>query len=127
MDNSNFADKIHDYIDRMLARSLRNITVLIFLFAVLEKTGLELISFMKYDCGFDNLTEIFESTEKTTKESENKENTLKEFWLIADLQTSLKPTTLIGSANSLFLNPHIAHSFYPSVPTPPPNLMALNA
>ena len=112
----------------MLARSIRNITVLIFLFAVLEKTGVELLSFMKWDLGFDNQTEIFESTEKTTTESENKgENTLKEFWLTSVLHTSLKPTSAISLANSLFINPHIAHSFYPTVPTPPPNLMALNA
>ena len=112
----------------MLTRSIRNITVLIFLFAVLGKTGLDFLSFMKWDLGIDNQIEIFESTEKTTKESENKgENALKEFWLTSVLHTVLKPTSAISLANPLFINPNIVHNFYPTVPTPPPNLMALNA
>lgn len=110
----------------MLAKSVKNIVVFIFLFAVLERTGVELISFAKWQWGYDTLTELVESSENTTKESEKKEEkSLKEFWLTTGLQTSLKLISVSNSAQSLFINTNISHSFYPPVPTPPPNKMVI--
>lgn len=109
----------------MFAKPLRKLFVLIFLFAVLEKTGCDLLYFLKWHPGIENLAELVE-TESSSKESENtKEKSLKEFWICNIFQNSSNYhlTAVLGERMSE--KTELLLSFYPSVPTPPPNFLAL--
>jgi|GEM_PF-1127451 len=109
----------------MLKKLIGNLLIIVFLSAVLGKTGLTLISFIKQS-DISILTELFESSENSSCESEKKETeTLKEYWIATDLQSWLKPSLLI-STEEIFVYPINTPSFHPSVLTPPPNCMVFN-
>ena len=111
----------------MFAKSLRNLIVFIFLFAVLEKTGCDLMFFIKGQSGFNKLTELFESEgESTSKESEKKgEQSLKEFWICTIYHDSVNSHLAALFKQQLVKGAALLPCFYPSVPTPPPNLLAV--
>lgn len=103
----------------MIHKLVGSLLIILFLATVLGKTGLSFIE----QSGTDNLTQLFESAENSSRESEkNETENLKEYWIACDLRTWLKPGPLI-SKEETFVYSFSTPSFHPSVPTPPPNCM----
>lgn len=92
------------------------------IFAVLEKSGVSVMSLILAD-RLPAFEMVLSETESNTKEAENtKEVSAKEVWLSDDGNNTLSPV-----CKSLFRQPTISRdfqivTFYPSIPTPPPNL-----
>ncbi|MEJ6978862.1 hypothetical protein WG906_00270 [Pedobacter sp. P351] len=77
---------------------------------------------MNWKQSFSNTTELFD-TESTAKESEkNEDKTLKEVWICSIHQTLMKPLSQDNLSQRFIKNINTEHHFYPSVPTPPPDL-----
>ena len=107
-----------------LTKSIKNLFVFVFLFAVLERTGVDLVSLMNWKLCVGNAIDVFD-TESTAKESEkNEDKTLKEVWICLIYQTLLKPLSQDTLSQKLIKNINTEHNFYPSVPTPPPDLIS---
>ena len=92
------------------------------IFAVLEKSGASVMSLILAD-RLPAFEMVLSETESNTKEAENaKESSVKEVWLSDDENPALSPLF-----RSVFRQPAISRefrivTFYPSIPTPPPNL-----
>jgi len=100
----------------------RLIILSLLIFAVLEKSGVSVMSLILAD-RLPAFEMVLSETESNTKEAENtKEVSAKEVWLSDDGNNTLSPV-----CKSLFRQPTISRdfqivTFYPSIPTPPPNL-----
>lgn len=92
------------------------------IFAVLEKSGVSVMSLISAD-RLPAFEMVISETESNTKEAENaKESSVKEVWLSDNDDITLSPLF-----KSVFRQPAISRdfcivTFYPSIPTPPPNL-----
>ena len=107
----------------MMANPIRNFLIVIFIFSVLEKTGCDLIAFFKWGASteqFGGLTET--EPEKSATESESKEKPLQEFFLCTFKDAVINSSHELRSKMNGSRISGPVHSFYPSVPTPPPNL-----
>lgn len=97
------------------------IVLTILIFAVLEKSGVSLMPLIWGDQA-TSYHMVFSDPENT-KEAENaKETAVKEVWVSGNGSSMLTPV-----CKYLFRQPAISRdapvsSFYPSIPTPPPNL-----
>lgn len=108
---------------RMPAISIKKLFVFIFLFAVLERTGGDLVSLIQWQ--FEKSISIFE-VESAAKESEkNDDKSIKEFWICAVYQSLLKPAPRVNRSQKFIKSINTEHNFYPSVPTPPPNIITV--
>lgn len=107
----------------MLYKSLKNVIVLVFLFAILEKTGIELVSFIKWQLEYIEPIEALDISE-SPREAEKKESkSLHETWIANSYLGVILIEPGIYSNHKHFLNILIFENFHPAVPTPPPNLM----
>jgi len=98
------------------------IVLSLLIFAILEKSGVSVISFILADRA-PAFEMVLSDPETNAKEAENtKEVSAKEIWVSDDGNNTLSPV-----CKSLFRQPTVSRDFqivpfYPSIPTPPPNL-----
>lgn len=98
------------------------IVLSLLIFAVLEKSGVSVMSLILADPS-DAYEMILSEPERKATEAENtKEASAKEIWVTDSDKNALSPL-----CKSLFRQPVIIRHFqlipfYPSIPTPPPNL-----
>ncbi|WP_407426104.1 hypothetical protein [Arcticibacter sp.] len=98
------------------------IVLSLLIFAVLEKSGVSVMSLILADRAHA-FEMVLSDPETNAKEAENtKEVSAKEVWLSDGEESMLSPI-----CKSLFRQPAISRDFqivpfYPSIPTPPPNL-----
>lgn len=100
----------------------RFIILSLLIFAVLEKSGVSVMSLILAE-RHPAYEMVLADTEQNAKENENaKESSVKEVWLSDDGNSILSPV-----CKYVFRQPTISRNFqpitfYPSIPTPPPNL-----
>lgn len=106
----------------MYTKTLKSFLIFVFLFAVLERTGIELISFLKWQAGMEASVKFVEIDSESTSESEKKgKKKLTEFWLCNSYQTTVQNLTSNFAGYNPYNSTGVLANFYPSVPTPPPN------
>ncbi|RZA00122.1 MAG: hypothetical protein EOP47_14930 [Sphingobacteriaceae bacterium] len=99
---------------------VKQLLIVFFIFSLLEKTGVSMLSLF-----VNNTPQITESLiadeEDTSAPAENKEVSVKEYWIfhptwqLPEAGLQLAPLTYVDEES----NHHLA--YFPSVPTPPPN------
>lgn len=109
---------------KALHRSFKSLITFIFLFAIVEKTGMELVSFIEWQLTYVEPAEAIEYAEKSQREAEHKESKLPhETWIVDDYLRAPLIYPNIFSNHKHYLNILIFENFFPTVPTPPPNLI----
>lgn len=107
----------------MFARSVKNFVVFIFLFTVLEKTGCDILFSLTRHSEFDVFAKVVET--ESSKENESKEKSLKEYWICTEHQSLAALLQNNAQRRNLIKKVNAPLSFYPAVPTPPPNHLAI--
>jgi hypothetical protein len=98
------------------------IVLSLLIFAVLEKSGVSVMSLISADRA-PSYEMVLSDPETNTKEAENaKESSVKEVWLSDNVIDVLSPI-----CRNVFRQTRVSRKvqiilFYPSIPTPPPNL-----
>lgn len=95
--------------------------VFIFLFTVLEKTGCDILFSLTSHSGYDIFAKAVETETESSKENESKEKSLKEFWICTGHQSLAALLQINALKRNLIKKVSAPLSFYPTVPTPPPN------
>lgn len=98
------------------------IVLSLLIFAVLEKSGVSVMSFILADRTHAYEMVLSEPERSATEAENTKEASAKEIWV-----TDSNKNTLLPLCKNLFRQPVISRdfqliTFYPSIPTPPPNL-----
>ena len=107
---------------QMLSERLKCLIVIIFLFALVQKTGYEILSFINGQSTAYELL-IADKEDSSKEKQDDKEKTLKEYWICSVFNGSMKLSFETADACKLLNDPDLAHSFYPPVPTPPPDVL----
>ncbi|WP_256013008.1 hypothetical protein [Desertivirga xinjiangensis] len=105
----------------MKSEFVKHMLVFLFLFTIVERTGVSVISFIVSQSGSKNIVMLLNQPESSTQESENKEKTLKEFW-VCDFQLIADSLILEAGQQKKRVTSNLDYSLHkPSVPSPPPD------
>lgn len=106
----------------MKSEFVKHVLVFLFLFTIVEKAGLSVISFIASGSDSENIEMLLSQPESSTQESESKEKTLKEFW-VCDFQLVADSLMLEASQQKKRVTNNLAYSLHtPAVLSPPPDM-----
>lgn len=100
---------------------IKQIFVFLFLFAILEKAEVSVVSVILSDNSINKNVLLDDAENTSNKESETKEQSSKDYWNCSFCYNIAEP--MVDYSEDLHIrNDQFSHSlFYPSVPTPPPD------
>lgn len=104
--------------------TFRSIIIVIFALSVFERTGISIVTHVISHLQYKILDISLSDAENTARDSEvNKEGSLKESWISSEIYYVTPPRLNNDSIGYAIYNSKRQDTFYPPVPTPPPNFL----